>query len=207
MLGELLMVSLSLSGASDPLQSAIEHYQQVGSYQMKVQTRSGSNTDVMLYSFRKPGYVRVDFEKPFKGAVLIYDPTKKQAKLWPFGYQSSPTFTLDPDNRLIKSASGQRIDRSDIGSLFQNIKMLESKGSTRVIGTESMGGKNVMHFLIEGNDGFSLGEIHQYQLWLDPATGFPVKAASYNVRGRLLEEVEMSNLLVGPDFPLGFFDH
>ncbi len=201
------MVSLFLSGATDPLQSAIERYQQVSSYQMKVQSSNGSSTDVMLYSFQKPGYVRVDFEKPFKGAVLIYDPTQKKAKLWPFGYQHSPTFTLDPDNRLIRSSSGQQIDRSDVGSLFENIEILQSHGKTEIVGTESINGKNAMHLDIKGNGEYSLGEIHQYQLWLDSVTSFPIKVASYNVRGQLLEEVEMSDLLLDPDFPLRFFEH
>ncbi|RTZ40023.1 hypothetical protein EKL30_17370 [Candidimonas sp. SYP-B2681] len=206
MFGELLMVSLFLSGATDPLQSAVEHYRRVDSYQMKVQTSSGSSTDVMLYSFKKPGYVRVDFEKPFKGAVLIYDPTQKKAKLWPFGFQRLPVFTLDPDNRMIKSPSGQRIDRSDVGYLFENAKLLASRGSTERVGTQSIEGQNAIHLVIKGDGKFSLGEIHQYQLWLDSATGFPVRVASYNAGGRLLEQVEISGLLVDPEFPLGFFD-
>lgn len=200
------MVSLLLSGSAPPIQSAIEQYQKIASYQMQIRTTSDKQTSVFLYFFKKPGYVRVELQKPFKGAVLIYDPVKKQARLWPFGRQSLPALTLSPDNRLIKSPSGQRIDQSDVGTLFQNTKTLQGHGKTDLLGVARLGGKDTVHLTVEGDNGFSVASVHRYQLWLDPATGFPVKVSSYNTAGQLLETVEMEAIELNPDFPNDFFD-
>ncbi|CAK0749180.1 exported hypothetical protein [Gammaproteobacteria bacterium] len=63
------------------------------------------------------------------GAVLIYDPVSKQAYLWPFGHQTFPSFTLSPDNSLIQSPTGQQVDRSDVGALYQSVQALWEHGT------------------------------------------------------------------------------
>lgn len=201
------MVSLLLCGSAHPIQSAIEHFQNIASYQVQIRTTSDNQTSILLYSFKRPGYVRVEFQKPHQGAVLIYDPIKKQAKLWPFGPQSLPALTLSPDNRLIKSPSGQRIDHSDIGALYQNIQTLQSHGKTEFLGTARLDGKEAAHLEVEGNVGFTVASVHRYQLWLDPETAFPVRVISYNAAGQLLETVDMKALQLNLDFPDDFFRH
>ena len=204
--GELLMVSLLLASPANPIQSAIERYQDVASYQVVVKSSSGSQTEIMRYYFRKPGYVRMEFVKPFNGATLIYDPVRKQAKLWPFGYRSFPAFTLSPENRLIQSSTGQRVDQSDVGALFQNVKALQAHGKTEVIGIEPVGGKETVHVTVDGNQGFPVETVHRYQLWLDKTIGFPLKVSSYNATGQLIEVVEMDELQINPPFPDDLFN-
>ena len=206
MFGELFLVALLLADTVDPIQSAIVHYRNVAAYQVTVKSSSNGKTEIMRYYFRKPGYVRMEFVKPFNGAVLIYDPTKKQARLWPFGYRNFPAFTLSPENRLIQSSTGQRVDRSDVGALYQNVKALQEHGKTEVGGIEPVGGEKAAHVEVEGNEGFSVEAVHRYQLWLDQATGFPVKVSSHDAAGQLIEVVEMDELQVNPEFPDGFFN-
>ncbi len=205
MLGELLMASLLLADPANPIQSAIGHYQDVASYQVMVKSSSGDKTEIMRYYFRKPGYVRMEFIKPFNGATLIYDPSSKQVRLWPFGYRSFPAFTLSPENRLIQSSTGHRVDRSDVGALFRNVQALQEHGKTEVVGIEYAGGKETMHITVEGNQGFSVEAVHRFQLWLDQATGFPLKISSYDAAGQLIEAVEMDELQINPRFPDNFF--
>jgi outer membrane lipoprotein-sorting protein len=206
MFGELLMVSLLISGSAHPIQSAIEHYQNITSYQMQIRTTSNNDTSLFLYYFKKPGFVRVELQQPFKGAVLIYDPVKKQAKLWPFGRHSLPGLALSPGNRLIKSPSGQQIDQSDVGTLYQNTKSLQDHGKTDVLGLENIDGKETVHLVVEGDNGFSIASVHRYELWLNPETGFPARVVSYNAAGELMETVDMEALELNPDFPNDFFD-
>jgi len=206
MVGELLLVSLLLTDPASPIQSAIEQYRHVASYQMRVKSTSGGKTEIMRYYFMKPGHIRMEFIQPFNGAILIYEPTRKQARLWPFGYRSFPALTLSPENRLIQSATGQRVDRSDVGALYRNVNALQEHGKAEVAGIEPAGGKETLHITIEGNPGFSVEAVHRYQLWLDQATGFPVKVSSYNAAGELIETVEMDELQINPVFPVNFFD-
>lgn len=206
MFGELFLVAFLLTDTVNPIQSAIEHYRNVEAYQMTVKSSSGDKTEIMRYYFRKPGYVRMEFVRPFNGAVLVYDPASKQARLWPFGYRSFPALTLNPENRLIQSSTGQRVDRSDVGALYQNVKALQEQGKTEVVGIEPVGGKETTHIAVEGEGDFSVGAVHRYQLWLDRSTGFPVKVSSHDVVGQLIEVVEMDELQINPEFPEGFFN-
>lgn len=206
MFGELFVAALLLADSKDPIRDAIEHYREVAAYQVMVKSSGNGDTAIMRYYFKKPGYVRMEFIKPFNGAVLIYDPVSKQAHLWPFGHRGFPSFALSPENSLIQSSTGQRVDQSDVGALYRNVQALQERGKTAVSESEPVNGKATLHVTVEGDGDFSAGAVHRYQLSLDQATAFPVKVSSYDVTGRLIEVVEMSDLQINPKFPDSFFN-
>lgn len=206
MLGAVITMALLFTDTANPIQTAIDYYQKIAAYQMTVKSSSGGKPEVIRYYFKKPGYVRMEFVTPFKGAVLIYNPGTRQAKLWPFGYRSFPALTLSPDNRLIHSSTGQRVDRSDVGALYQNVKALQEHGRTEILGIETVGGHEMVHIAVEGDGGFSIGAVARYQLWLDRITGFPFKVSSHDMGGQLIEVVEMGELKLNPEFPDDFFN-
>lgn len=86
---------------------------------------------------------------PFKGAVLVYSPSTKKVRLRPLGALRFPAFTLAPENHLVRSSSGHRVDRSDIGALLQNVKELQERGATEVLGEETVEGRDAKNALIE----------------------------------------------------------
>jgi outer membrane lipoprotein-sorting protein len=188
----------------NPVQSALDHYRDVAAYQVTVKSSGEAHSEIMRYYFRRPGYVRMEFVRPFNGAVLIYDPVSQSARLWPFG-RNFPAFTLSPENRLIQSRTGQRVDRSDVGALYRNVLALQEHGRTEIGKIELLGGKETLPVTVEGNSDFSLGGVHRYQLWLDQVTGFPVKVSSHDAAGSLIEVVEMEGLQINPVFPDDFF--
>jgi outer membrane lipoprotein-sorting protein len=198
--------ALMLADAVNPIQSALDHYRDVAAYQVTVKSSGGTHSEILRYYFKQPGHVRMEFVMPYNGAVLVYNPVRKQVRLWPFGYRSFPAFTLSPGNRLIQSATGQRVDRSDVGALYRNVQSLQEQGRTEVGGIELRDGKETLRVTVEGNGGYSVGMVHRYQLWLDRVTGFPIKVSSHDVTGRLIEVVEMEGLLIDPVLPDGFFD-
>jgi outer membrane lipoprotein-sorting protein len=200
-----LTMALFTADTADPIQAAIDHYREIVGYQATIKSMSGDRTDIINYYFKKPGYVRMKFVAPFKGAELVYDPRSRLARLWPFGYGSFPSLSLSPDSRLIRSSTGQRVDRSDVGVLYSNVKKLQGHGATEVLGIEKFGGSEVLHIAVSGKAGFSLGGVSRYQLWLDGMSGFPLRVMSYAKDGGLLETVEMEELKVDPRFPDGFF--
>jgi len=206
MLSAVFSAAILFSDATDPIQAAIDYYEKVTAYQVSLRSTSGGRSEVIRYYFKKPGYVRMEFLRPFRGAVLVYSPVTKRAKLWPFGYRSFPSLTLSADNSLIQSSTGQRIDRSDVGVLYHNVKALQEHGRTQIVGMESVGGQKVLHLTVEGNRGFSVGSISRYQLWLDQTTGFPLKGFTYGVGGRLIEIVETGELKITADLPDDLFN-
>lgn len=206
MFGEVILVSLLLTDPASAIQSAVEQYRHIASYQVRLKSTGDGTTEIMRYYFMQPGHVRMEFIQPHQGAVLIYEPATKQATLWPFGYRSFPALTLSPENRLIQSTAGQRVDRSDVGALYRNVQALQEHGKAEIAGTEPAGGRETLHITVEGSTGFSVEAVHRYQLWLDQETGFPVKVSSYDAAGRLIETVEMDELQVNPKFPDNFFE-
>jgi|CXWL01.1.fsa_nt_gi outer membrane lipoprotein-sorting protein len=208
--GMMLTMALLLPDNPNPIQSAVEYYQQVDTYQATIKSSSGGQSnrqDIIRYYYKKPGHVRMEVVAPvFKGAVLIYSPVTELVKLWLFGYSSFPSFNFSPENKLIQSPSGQRVDLSDLGALNQNVMALQNQGKTTVIGTESIAAQTVLHLIVEGASGFSVSGVSQFQLWLDVTTGFPLKVMSYKADGSLIELVEMSDYQINPMFPADFFD-
>ena len=90
----ILLVTISLPAhASVPVQVDLRHlvekmesaYAEVDDYQTKVHVEARStdgtyHTETFLYSFEKPDRIRIDFESPHSGLVLVY-PDKKLASV------------------------------------------------------------------------------------------------------------------------------
>src|SRR3569623_1473016 len=176
MYGVICVMTLLLADTADPIQVAIDHYRDVHAYQVTVKSTVAGKTDVLHYAYKKPGLVRAYEIHPHQGAVLVYDPAAHKAKLWPFGYHSFPSLSLSPDNGLIQSPTGQRVDRSDVGVLFENAKALQAGGGAAALGVEPVGGQAAL----------------------------PVEEG--NKDGKLIECVEMEGLQSNPEFSDGFFD-
>ena len=198
-------MALFTADAADPIQTAIDQYRQISGYQVTIKSVGKGKTEIINYYFKKPGHVRMKFVAPFKGAELVYDPRSRQARLWPFGYGSFPSLNLSPDSRLIRSSTGQRVDRSDVGALYRNVRALQGHGTIETLGIETFHGAEALHVAVSANDGFSLDGVSRYQLWLDGESGFPLRVMSYAMDGALMETVEMEELRIDPRFPEDFF--
>jgi len=70
----IFLMSLAPAMASESiLLQATEEFQSITSYSIAL--RSFGNSDhIISYRYQKPGYVRMDFVKPHKGAALVYRP-------------------------------------------------------------------------------------------------------------------------------------
>jgi outer membrane lipoprotein-sorting protein len=204
-----LMLTAALSGAPrpdtppDPLASAIEHYRTVESYRVTIHSTHANGEEHILYYYQKPGLVRMEFFRPHAGAVIIYNPHTQLVRLWPFGVGHFPKISLSPANPLIQSLSGQRVDQSDIGALFENIRLLQKGGSTTILvdtknscpGTrESLDCRDIVHLVVTGADGSAVANVHSSELWLDTASQFPVKVINRDLKDVIIETVLMETL-------------
>ena len=208
--GLMLTVALMLPEQQNPIELAVDYYQKVESYQTIIKSYVGSksdNPDIIRYYYNKSGAVRMEVIEPFNGAVLIYNPVTELVKLWLFGYGSVPSFSLSPENKWIQSSSGQRVDRSDIGALYQDVVLLQNQGKTTVMGTELIDRQQTLYVKVEGNQGVSVEGVSRFDLWFDVETSLPLKVISYKPDGSQIERIEMSEYQVNPIFPKGFFDH
>jgi len=201
----LLMVALAGANAIDPIDAAIERYRAVESYQVTLRSFHGDQSDIIRFSYKRPGFVRMDFEQPHEGAVLIYSPLTNHVRLWPFG-EGLFSLTFSPDNRLVQSPTGQRVDRSDIGALLDNVKSLQRKGETTVLGEELVGGRKTMRLAVSGTGKPVAGNVPRYELWLDSASLLPLKVVSRDANNEIIETVVMDDLRINVGMPDRVFD-
>jgi outer membrane lipoprotein-sorting protein len=190
---------------ANPIDSALANFRQLNSYQVTLRSGHGDSAEVIRYSYKKPGFVRMDFIKPHKGAQLVYNPMTKTVRLRPFGFAKPLVLTLSPDNSLVKSSRGHRVDASDLGSLLQDVQQLQQHGKTKVEGETMAGGKASIQVAVEGDKDIALTGVHSYRLWLDKTILLPLKTMAYDHNGNLLEEVFMEDLKLNPELPDKFF--
>lgn len=190
----------------DLLTGAIEHYKAVESYRVTIRSFHSGGDEHIHYYYKKPGFVRMEFVHPHAGAVLAYNPNTRRVRVWPFGAGHFPELELSPGNPLIQSLRGQRIDRSDIGALFENVHALWGNGSAEMLAEENMNGRTIQHFTVTGTGDFMVSGVHCYELWLDTATRFPIRITSRNQQGDIIETVIMETLEINPTLPQTLFD-
>lgn len=183
------------------LASAIEHYRTVENYRVTIHSTHADGEEHIRYYYKKPGFVRMEFIRPHAGTVLIYNPTTQSVRLWPFGIRHFPELSLSPGNPLIRSSRGQRVDHSDVGTLFENVRTLREGGNAEVLGEERMDGRTVLHLVVAGAGNFALAGVHRYELWLDMASQFPVKVISRNRQDTIIETVLMVELEINATLP------
>ena len=206
-----LILAAALAGASpadaqaDELDAAIEHFRSVETYRVTIRSVHAGGEEHIRYYYRKPGFVRMEFVRPHAGAVMIYSPETKRVRLWPFGFGNFPELSLKPENSIIRSLSGMRVDRSDVGTLFENIRALRERGNNEVLGEEILGGRAVLHLLVTGRDGWAVADVHSSELWLDTKSRFPARVTSRDVRGEIIETVVMEGLEVNVQLPEALF--
>lgn len=189
----------------NPIDTAIAHYRTVDGYQATIRATRGHNGETIHYSYQRPGLVRMEFITPHQGALLIYKPSDRRVYLWPFGTTKLPPLKLDPDNPLIRSPTGQKVDRSDVGALLDNAHLLQQAGRTEIVGKETIENRIGLHVEITGNPDVRVGEVHRYDLWFDEKTYFPIKIVSYRIDNAPIETVVMGEVQLNPVFPKRFF--
>lgn len=202
----LLFPPASQPAMADPLSDAQERFDTLHGYQVTLRsTDAAGGREVIRYFFRKPGWVRMEFERPHRGAVLVYAPDTGRVRLWPFGPGHWPELDLAPDSPLLRNPQGHRVDRSDVGALLANIRALRARGGASTPGDTELAGRPATVQDITGPAGGTPGAVHRYRLWLAQDTGFPLRVDSFGADGRLIESVDMSDAQIDVPFPARFF--
>lgn len=204
MLGAMLIVAAL---GVDPLAAALERCEAMESYRVTMRATTGKgDAQVIRYHWRRPGFVRMDFERPHRGALLVYSPISGKVTLRPFGAGVFPRLDLDPGNPLVRGPGGHTVDRSDIGVLLRNAHRLRQNGAIEIVGTERVGKRRALHVTVTGTGRKVVDGVHRYDLWLDMRTRFPLRAESRNLRGEPVEAITMDDPEIDVDFPAQFFD-
>lgn len=199
-------------GMYDLLDEAEARFHALQSYRATLHSagRTGDR-QVMHYSYRKPGWVRIDCVEPHRGAVLIYDPGTRKVRLWTFGlgfgrgFPFGRALSLAPDNPLVRSPRGHTIDRSDVGALFENLQVLRADGSFTPIGAGTVAGEPTLGFEAAAAAGITIGGVHRNRVWLAQDTLFPRRVESFDAANEIVEIAELTDADLDVCFPDRFF--
>jgi hypothetical protein len=190
----------------DPVPSALlaaaeAAFTALTTYTLTVHSHPENGDPVALrYSFRKPGFIRMDFIRPHAGATLIFNPRTHSARVWPFGFPRFPSLALDPGNPMIRGPQGHRVDQSDLGTLVRNLCALEKSG---VAAIADAGDPTCL--VVEGAPGRKVAGVHRYRVWFDPACSLPNRVISEDDLGERIESVTMDDLRIDAALPEDFF--
>jgi outer membrane lipoprotein-sorting protein len=196
------------SELQDLLQRMEAAYEGVEDYQTHVEIKTrrpgGSfTTRRALYTFKKPHWIRLDFETPHSGTVLVYpDPTGKAA-VRPAGWTRFFKLHLSPDNVLLRVAPGQRVDQTDLGLLIRNIfHSLTDRRHGKIEVAEDSG---EIRIRVLSDDHFRQGVLTRYEFFVDRRLWLPTRVDESHPRGTLTRTVIFRDLKINIGIPDSFF--
>ena len=183
-----LFVAVPAWGKDDPfLAEMTEKFNALTSYTTLLDSEGDGERSKILYTYKKPGFIRMDFIQPHKGATLIYNPTTNTATLRPFA-EWSFKLNLSPENRLITDSKGHTVDQSDIGALIKSIVVSAREGSVTRLPPETQENFVCSRLRVEGAK-------TTYFLWIHPELRLPIKVVKLFPNGAK-EVVFLRNLAV-----------
>lgn len=179
-------------------------YATVTNYRARVEVRiyesSGSyKSKRFLYTFKKPDLVRLDFETPYPGMVLIYPDPEEKVVVSPPGWARFFKFRLAPDDVLLTVSAGQRIDQTDLGQLIANIAGSVREGRRGPI-TVSQDHDHV-RIQVLAKDHFREGVVTRYLFLIDRRLRLPVAVRESTRDGRLEREIFFRDLKTNINLP------
>ncbi|NMG46222.1 hypothetical protein GPA22_21100 [Aromatoleum toluvorans] len=200
-----LAPSAVVPAAADLLHGAQARFRALDGYRVTLRSLSADGLrQVISYAYRKPGWIRLDFAEPHRGAILIYDPATRRVHLRPFGKGRFPTLDLAPDNPLIRSPAGHRVDRSDVGTLIAKLVELRAQG-TMTDPVDATISERTARYVEITTAAADADGVRRYRVWFERGTLFPLKVQSFDATLKLIETVDMSDAELDPVFPERFF--
>jgi outer membrane lipoprotein-sorting protein len=183
-------------------------YAEVENYQTKVHIESrstdgGYHTETFLYSFEKPDRIRVEFESPHLGLVLVYPDKNGKAVVKPFQWAPFFKLHLDPNGSLLDTPSGQPINRTDLGLLIENIghSLTDQRRGPVNIQQE----RESVKVTVLAEDHFRKGVLTLYRFLIDRKLWLPIGVRESTAEGVLERDVTFGHLRINIRFSPGFF--
>ena len=184
-------------------------YATVMDYQSTVEVTSagqdGSLTrEKFLYTFRKPKQIRIDFEVPHPGTVVIYSNKDGKVRVRPWGAKGIFELHLDPDSFLLRLSSGQRVDQTDLGLLI--VKIRESVEEHRRGPVELSESESAVEMSVAADNHFREGVTTRYRFSIDKKMWLPVQIEEFSLEGSFERRILFLGLRTNIGVPDSTFD-
>jgi outer membrane lipoprotein-sorting protein len=183
-------------------------YAKVEDYQTEVHIATRSNdgryhTETFLYTFKRPGRMRIDFESPHSGLVLVYPDRNGKVVVRPFRWAPFFKLHLDPNSSLLESPAGQHIDRTDLGLLIKNIGHSLTDQRRGPVNIQEEG--DLIQVSVLAEDHFKKGVLTLYRFLIDRTLWLPAGVRESTQEGVLERDIVFQHLRADIHIPSGFF--
>jgi outer membrane lipoprotein-sorting protein len=173
--------------------------------EIKTRGDEGSfKTEKLLYTFKKPNRIRLDFKSPYRGTIVVYPDREGKVLVRPWGWSSLFTFHLEPDSFLLKNLWGQRIDQTDLGLLIKNISRSIREGREGPLELKEEQGLVRVQVLSENH--FRPSLLTRYVFVIDKDMGLPVTIEESTPEGQLRRRIHFRNLRLNIGIADSFFE-
>jgi outer membrane lipoprotein-sorting protein len=162
-----------------------------------------SETEKFLYSFKRPKWIRIDFESPHAGMILVYPDKNGKVAVQPAGLAHFLKLHLAPDNRLLKGSSGQRIDQTDLGLLIRNIRhsLTDERRGRAEIADEN----GYARIRVLAVNHFREDIVTLYQFFIDKKLWLPAIVEEFTPDGSLERSISFGDLRINNGLSDSFF--
>ena len=183
-------------------------YVNVNDYKTRVEVRTfksdgSSEAERFVYTFKKPKWIRLDFESPHKGMILVYPDKNGKVAVQPAGLAHFLKLHLAPDSRLLKGSSGQRIDQTDLGLLIKNIG--HSLTNQRRAPAEITDENGYARIRVLAVNHFHEDVVTLYRFFIDKKLWLPAKVEEFTPDGSLERSITFEDLMINNGLPDSFF--
>lgn len=163
---------------------------------------AGRRTEEFIYTFKKPRQVRIDYQMPQPGTIVIFPDAEGKVLVRPWGWRLLDLH-LAPDSLLLTDPSGQRVDQTDFGLLVRNIGRSMDQGRRGPLEIVEEGPFVRMRVLAENH--FREGQVTRYQFTIDKSTSFPAEVEERTPDGIFERKITFRNLAINTGVPDSFF--
>jgi outer membrane lipoprotein-sorting protein len=183
-------------------------YEEVKDYQARLEIssrrRDGSfTTKRVLYTFKKPHWIRLDFESPYRGMVLRYPDHKGKVVVRPSGWARLWKLRLSPNHFFLKVSPGQQIDKTDMGLLIRNISHSLTdlrRGQVDIVEKDEH-----IEIRVLSDNHFRKGVLTRYQFLIDKTLWLPIEVEESTPDGILERKVMFRSLRLNAGVPESSF--
>lgn len=192
--------------SNDLLKKMEAAYARVEDYQMNVEVKNyksdgSSEIQKFLYTFKKPKWIRIDFESPHSGMILIYPDKNGKVRVEPPGLARTFKFDLSPENPLLRTPSGQRVDQTSLELLIQNIShsLTDQRRGPAHIDENAH-----VRIRVLATNHFRKGIVTLYQFFIDKHLWLPVEVEESTPEGQLERSIVFQHLRINTGVPASF---
>jgi outer membrane lipoprotein-sorting protein len=193
----------SILGKMEAVYAAVTDYQ--STVEVTSAGQDGSPTrEQFLYTFRKPKQIRIDFEMPHPGMVVLYSSNDGKVRVRPWGAKGIFEIHLAPDSFLLHLSSGQRVDQTDLGLLI--VKIRESVEEHRRGPVELRESESEVEIDVLADNHFREGVTTRYRFSIDKKMWLPVQVEEFSLWGSFERKIRFLGLRTNIGVPDSTFE-